>query len=109
MRTDCGMPAGKMVAQAGHAMQDMADACRDRLSYKIWNTDYGQKKVALAVNLEEMLRIVNEAQEFYQLPAGIVIDEGKTVFNGVETITCGWIGPAEEELMDYLTGHLELL
>lgn len=66
------------------------------------------KKVVLGVdNQEEMFDIYNKAKEA-GLNVSLIIDNGQTVFDGVETPTCVAIGPAKDELIDVVTGHLAL-
>lgn len=39
----------------------------------------------------------------------LIVDNGKTEFNGVKTPTCLAIGPAEDVDLEPVTGHLKLL
>lgn len=66
-------------------------------------------KIVLKVNSEEELRdIYTKAQEA-GMPCSLIVDNGKTEFNGVPTTTCSAIGPAYSEDIDKITGHLELM
>jgi PTH2 family peptidyl-tRNA hydrolase len=43
------------------------------------------------------------------VPCAIIEDSGLTEFNGVPTYTCCAIGPAEDTVIDQITGKLKLL
>ena len=113
IRTDCGMGAGKMVAQGAHAsvmpfVRQSDPGVYTRLNR--WLTcDTGFTKVCLGVSSAEELLELTEKAKSAGLPAYTITDEGRTVFNGVPTLTCGSIGPATKEELDPITGHLELL
>lgn len=113
MRTDTAMGPGKMVAQGAHAsvmpfVRQSEPGVYTRLNR--WLTcDTGFTKVCLGVSSkEELLELIDKAKAA-GLPAYVIEDEGRTVFNGVPTVTCGSIGPGTAEELDPITGHLELL
>ena len=113
MRTDIGMGPGKMIAQGAHAsvmpFTDMEDEMVEDRLYQWLTCDTGFTKVCLGVHsAEELLELIDKAKAA-GLPAYTITDEGRTVFNGVPTLTCGSIGPATKEELDSITGHLELL
>lgn len=39
----------------------------------------------------------------------MIVDSGKTEFNGISRKTCIAIGPSQSEIIDRITGHLSLL
>ncbi len=113
MRTDTPMGPGKMIAQGAHAsMVPFTDTEDENVYERLerWITcDTGFTKVCLGVgSAEELLALIDKAKTA-GLPAYTITDEGRTVFNGVPTLTCGSIGPATKEELDPITGHLELL
>lgn len=122
VRTDLPeMGPGKMVAQGAHASmrplisifqevqsKPVDEKLKDRL-YDWICGEGGFTKVCLAVHSgEELLGLIEKAKAA-GLPAYTIIDEGRTCFNGVATLTCGSIGPGTAEELDLITGHLELL
>lgn len=104
IRTDLGMKKGKMVAQGAHAA--VMSARRIHPNDK-WYFE-GMPKVALAVtSLEELMELVDKARKSDMI-AYTITDAGKTTF--IEpTVTCGVIGPAEDQKIEEITGHLRLL
>ena len=107
MRTDLNMRKGKMVAQGGHAVQHAVIEASTR-AYKTWSSA-GGAKICLGVGSEDdLLDLVGVAEE-KGLLTGVIVDEGRTEFNGQRTRTCGFIGPAKGKDIDKITGHLKLL
>ena len=107
VRKDLNMPVGKIGAQCGHAA---VNAVREASIYNIheWAKD-GDTKVVLGVDsYEELLELV-KAAELAEIPFAIILDEGRTVFNGQSTFTVAAIGPDDSKLIDKITGHLKLL
>ena len=79
----------------------------------IWAPEYqwiqeSYVKVVLAAKDEQELREVMDAGKAAGLEVHGIIDEGRTVFNGVPTLTCASFGPDENEKIDKVTGHLPL-
>jgi PTH2 family peptidyl-tRNA hydrolase len=124
-RRDLNMPAGKLAAQVAHA------SVRNLLNCGYWvkseldvNDDifvlepkseameYWMKesfpKVVLMVDSEEELEDLYSKALIRDLPASLIEDSGRTVFDGVYTVTCMAIGPAERSEIDSITGHLPL-
>lgn len=131
MRADLGMRKGKMIAQGAHAslkvFLDRAQAhfpiirCAEdahappKLHIPLLTKEeelwvFGEfTKICVQVSSEEaLLGIVAKAKEA-GLPVALVIDKGRTEFNGVLTPTCCAIGPAKSEDIDLITGGLVLL
>ena len=112
LRRDIGMGRGKAAAQAAHAsVEAVLKALRS--SRRAWNEwlerwlEEGQEKVVLRAESEgELLRIFEEASRA-ELPASLVRDAGKTQLQP-GTLTAVAVGPAPEEVIDKITGHLKL-
>lgn len=127
MRTDLNMPAGKMIAQGAHASsnailstarifnhEEDSDYSVIAIPYtaqmREWIENCSYTKICLAVNSEaELVDIYNKAAQDPNLPVAMIKDNGKTIFNGVPTLTCCAIGPASAEVIDKFTGWLQLL
>lgn len=129
LRKDLNMPAGKSAAQASHSSlsailnlmyteTETLDNNDNLVIYRELNTVSNsalniwlsgeQKKVCLAVNsLEELEMYYQQAQEA-GLPCSYIVDNGHTVFNGVQTPTAVAIGPHWNEDIDSITSRLKL-
>lgn len=118
VRKDLKMPPGKLAAQVAHAsLGALLDEIRDTRSDKIFKVKEKSAaytwlsesfvKIILAVDSEEeLLEIYKQAKE-RGFPCSLIVDEGRTVFNG-PTITCLGIGPCFNVDIDKITGHLKL-
>jgi len=103
--TDINMSKGKMIAQACHASVN-AYKKADNESKENWEKK-GQKKIALSNSEEKLEDIFNRAKR-NKIPATLVKDAGHTeVKPGTKTAV--GIGPAKEDEIDDITGHLELI
>lgn len=132
MRTDLKMRKGKMVAQGAHASLkvffDRISPCRMlgnekrgagvmAYGWSIWNKEEydwvtgesGFTKICVAVDSEEELMQIFERANKDRILCSLIVDAGKTEFNGVPTRTCCAIGPDDEKKIDAITGHLRLL
>ena len=121
MRTDLNMRKGKMIAQGSHA--SMAFIARNGmfdsekfLNIQMPNLKEAQEwmlnsytKVCLQVASEAELDEIYKKAEKAGLTVHMIIDSGRTEFNGVPTKTCLAIGPHYSEKIDKITGHLKLL
>ncbi len=106
IRKDLGMGKGKIAAQTAHASLEAYRKAspRDRQEWE----KSGSKKVILGVDsLREMLEIKRKAGEA-GLPLALVRDAGRTEIPP-GTVTALAIGPAGEEDIDRITGHLKML
>jgi PTH2 family peptidyl-tRNA hydrolase len=132
MRTDLKMRKGKMVAQGGHAVMATAlqmekfrrsfekgrkEKLEEQYSYWVWKQlkEYDAwlkepfRKICVGVTSEkELLDVHNEAMK-HHLFCTLIIDSGFTEFHNVKTMTCCAIGPAEDDVLEPITGHLKLL
>ncbi len=117
VRHDLHMRMGKAIAQGAHASMmflvqrlfDGRSAAPEDTEHVEWLLQGGMKKVCVRVESEdELLAIERKAREA-GLPVFIVTDAGHTEFHGEPTRTCLAIGPAAEERIDPITGHLKLL
>ena len=108
MRADLKMRRGKEIAQGSHAsMAFLLEGDTPNHLLNGWLNN-AQTKVCVSVNSEEELQeIYNKAKEA-KLIVNMIIDLGKTEFNGEPTKTCLAIGPNKTELIDSITGHLKL-
>jgi PTH2 family peptidyl-tRNA hydrolase len=121
IRRDLRMRRGKEIAQGAHAsmawlrqriMPHLTQAGRaDQLQFspaeRSW-LDVSMRKVTVKVGSEqELLDVYDQA-----LAAGLVVelitDRGLTEFGGVPTRTCLAVGPDYDDLIDPVTGDLEL-
>lgn len=108
MRTDLNMRKGKMVAQGAHASINAFYNHPQTYDTITW-MESGYAKVVLQVSSEEdLLLLVHKASDA-GLRTHVVVDEGRTEFNGVQTITCAAIGPNKTCDIDNITSTLKLL
>lgn len=119
MRTDLNMRKGKMVVQGSHASSRIATECE-----RNWDPDWGytgenanrfqqwsqglEKKICVGVGSEQELKSICAQAEAAGLLFELVLDAGLTEFKE-PTYTCCAIGPAEEDVINKITGHLKLL
>jgi peptidyl-tRNA hydrolase, PTH2 family len=121
IRRDLRMRRGKEIAQGAHASMawlrqrimphltpaGRADQVRFSEAERTW-LDVSMRKVTVKVGSEqELLDVYDKA-----LAAGLVVemitDRGLTEFGGVPTRTCLAVGPDYDDLIDPVTGDLEL-
>jgi len=115
IRKDLKMRRGKEIAQGAHAA--MAFLIKGLTSLEALNKitpnksewlEGGQTKICVSVDSEEeLLEIYNNAKDA-GLIVNIIIDAGRTEFNGIPTNTCIAIGPNKSEDIDKITKHLKL-
>lgn len=137
VRRDLNMRKGKIASQCAHAsmkvLLDMAKRQQEDWAEKFdaeplvetgtkeitFEYDKGSAwdewlngtftKICVYVESEEALDDVFQKAARSGLPAALIIDSGKTEFNGVPTKTVCAIGPAWSDELDLITGELHLL
>lgn len=122
MRTDLNMRKGKMVAQGAHAslgavlpylkpyegpMGLYSVHLRFKQRVEEW-LGGPSAKICVGATLGELQAAYIAAKESGMI-THVVVDNGKTEFHGVPTITCCAIGPATDEQLHPITGGLKLL
>ena len=108
VRTDLEMGKGKIASQVGHACVLGAEHVRKshpEWFEKWWN---GQEKVVVKVPGIKELQEVKRSAIDLDVPWSEVTDAGHTQI-APGTTTCISIGPAPENIVDKITGHLKLL
>lgn len=108
-RSDLKLSKGKIATQSGHAAVSAAEKTRKH-HLKWWKAwlDEGQRKIAIKVESEKKLLLLQKQSEAQTLPCALITDKGLTeVPPG--TITCLGIGPAPTKKIDKVTGSLPLL
>lgn len=130
IRKDLKMTRGKEIAQGAHAsMAIFFDMMRKQNGGQSIDTQSGNKyhcefehtskamhewmqsgftKVTLQVDSEQALLEVYNKAKAAGLPCSLIRDAGRTMFNGVPTLTTVGIGPAESSEIDKITGDLKL-
>jgi PTH2 family peptidyl-tRNA hydrolase len=111
MRRDLKMRRGKQIAQGAHAsmaflLQEDKLEISDTLS--LWERG-GYRKVCVRVNSLPELHLIYDQAKAAGLRVHMIEDYGLTEFHGVRTETCLAIGPHPDDVIDPITGHLELL
>jgi PTH2 family peptidyl-tRNA hydrolase len=104
-REDLNMSPGKLAAQVAHA-SIAAYEIADKEHIDAWKRA-GVTKVVLGVGSEATIIALYKVATSKYLPTSIVCDEGRTEVSP-GTITVVGIGPAPEELINEVTGHLRL-
>ncbi|WP_435180020.1 peptidyl-tRNA hydrolase Pth2 [Halorussus sp. AFM4] len=104
-RTDIGMGQGKLAAQVAHASLSAYEDTGTKARKK-WKGG-GQKKVVLKADGEEQIFELAEKARAEGLPHAVVRDAGHTQLDP-GTVTALAVGPADDDLVDKVTGHLSL-
>ena len=123
LRSDLEMPPGKAASQAAHASIAWLScrlAFRGNLKgppYESVPSLYSEAelewlgnsftKIVVQAELQDMMHVYYEAQDA-RLEAHLIIDEGRTVFDGIPTPTAVAIGPDYSTKLDPITGGLRL-
>jgi peptidyl-tRNA hydrolase, PTH2 family len=121
VRRDLKMRRGKEIAQGAHAagawLADrviqgiMPNGAVDHVvlspAERTW-LETSFRKVTVKVNSEEELMAVYQKALAAGLVVHLVTDRGLTEFGGVPTRTCLAVGPDYDDLIDPVTGDLEL-
>jgi len=122
IRKDLNMRKGKCVAQGAHASLKVAieleRQCVMWKGHPSFQKMYGiymewmsglQTKVCVGVSSEQELQSIYDRAKDAGLPCALIVDAGKTEFDGVPHKTSCAVGPAECSEIDKITGHLTLL
>jgi len=106
VRKDLKLPKGKMSAQAAHAAVE-AVLKADKSIVKSWRSE-GMKKIVLSVDSEkELYKYIQQAKDA-GLTTSVITDAGRTIVEP-GTVTCGAIGPDDEDSIDSITGKLKIM
>ncbi|MFD1511818.1 peptidyl-tRNA hydrolase Pth2 [Halomarina rubra] len=104
-RTDIGMGTGKLAAQVAHAsLSAYENAGPD--AQRAWKSG-GQKKIVLKASGESQVFELAEQARREGLPHAVIRDAGHTQLDP-GTVTTLAVGPAQESLVDKVTGDLSL-
>lgn len=116
IRRDLRMRRGKEIAQGAHASMAFLTKQVSIVSHKITTITDVQiewlassfRKVCVRVNSEAELLNIYDVAKAHGLEVNLITDHGLTEFGGVPTHTALAIGPDHDELIDAVTGGLEL-
>jgi PTH2 family peptidyl-tRNA hydrolase len=108
VRDDLKMSGGKLAAQVAHAAVSCALEAKAKRTawFSAWYAE-GQRKVVLKARDLEDLRSLSDRAAKASLPRALITDAGLTELPP-NTTTCLGIGPAPQEQIDPITGHLPL-
>jgi len=108
VRDDLKMSGGKLAAQVAHAAVSCALEAKAKRTawFSAWYAE-GQRKVVLKAKDLEDLRSLSDRAAKASLPRALITDAGLTELPP-NTTTCLGIGPAPQEQIDPITGHLPL-
>ncbi len=129
VRKDIKMPAGKVLAQVSHAsmapilhlFHKTVDSDGTETRCFILNPanpvdravqewlDGSFTKVVVGIDTGDELSQLYDNASALGIPCSKIVDSGRTVFNGIPTLTCCAFGPAYSDVLHGLTGHLKLL
>lgn len=119
VRRDLSMRKGKLAAQVAHASMKFLivndesnrnDVIQTKLNEEEVEWLHGSHtKIVVGVDSEQELRDLVLKAKLADVEVHTVIDEGRTEFNGVATLTCAAFGPCLSSTLNPLTGHLKLL
>jgi PTH2 family peptidyl-tRNA hydrolase len=107
-RNDLKVRKGKFAAQLAHASLKATLDNLEHPNVKQWLNEAFTKIVVRVENEEELFEVLNNAKAAGLISA-LITDSGLTEFNGVSTNTCIAVGPATQEELEPVTGHLKLL
>lgn len=109
IRKDLKMRRGKEIVQGAHSSLKAyknAEEIQSKYDFPGWLNGL-QKKICVTVQSEQELLDLYQKALSNGLPVGLVKDAGLTEFKE-PTLTALAIGPADENEIDKITGHLKL-
>jgi PTH2 family peptidyl-tRNA hydrolase len=103
------MSKGKMIVQACHAAVESSEVAKreNREIWKKWRYGNSKKVVLRVESLKEILELHNKALQL-KVPCALIKDAGLTELPPGTTTALG-IGPDRSELIDKITGQLQLI
>ncbi|MFG6080433.1 aminoacyl-tRNA hydrolase [Paracoccus litorisediminis] len=107
IRKDLGMTRGKEIAQGAHASMAAVLPNQDDPRVKAWLAGPFAKVALVVADETELVELYEKAAEAGHITA-MIVDSGRTMFNGVPTRTVAAIGPGDLAEIDAITGHLKL-
>lgn len=124
VRKDLEMPVGKLAAQVSHASllsflnsldKKSRETEKNQEIYILDKSNYSYNwihgsfaKVVLGVKNESQLLKYKKIAEENGIPFALIIDEGRTCFDGDPTITCLGVGPYDNDTLDKFFKRLRL-
>jgi PTH2 family peptidyl-tRNA hydrolase len=110
IRKDLKMRRGKEITQGSHVSKKflLERPTARTVAEEHWLETCNQKTVCCRVSSEQELNDLYDMAIKAGIQAHKQIDAGKTEFNGVPTLTCIAIGPEYEDIINPITGQLEL-
>lgn len=106
VRQDLKLPKGKLAAQVAHASVE-AVLQSSRSVVDSWHRQ-GMKKIVVKVADEAQIKQIQRLARSKGIIARTITDAGKTVV-APGTLTALGLGPAEESLIDQVTGDLSMM
>lgn len=108
LRKDLNMRKGKMVAQGAHASMKATLEYQDHPYVTAWLAGPFTKIVVGVPTLDLLFEAYAHALGF-GIPCSLILDAGRTEFDGVPTYTAVGVGPAPDVDLTPITGHMKLL
>ena len=125
MRKDLACRKGELMAQTAHASMKVfvdkfdpntAMGSDNIVAYTFHVTPEEHEwfegkftKIVLGCQTEDEIRQLEKDANDMGIPCAVIVDSGKTEFNGVPTVTCIAIGPAKAEDVESLTKQFALI
>ncbi len=106
IRNDLKMSKGKIAAQSCHASVNCFKKS-DKNDISKWESS-GAKKVVLKVNSLQDLLELNTIAKDMGIVSSLITDAGHTQLEPSTTTALG-LGPADDDVIDKITGELKLL
>ena len=107
IRKDLKMRRGKEIAQGCHASTKAILENMNHPDVKKWLKG-PFAKIVVRVDSEEELKEIYQKALNANVVCSLILDAGRTEFHGVPTYTTVAVGPAKDDRIDQITGHLKL-